>query len=85
MLFYLTTSFKERKVSVFRFQQLKNNKYQFTNTKQITMTEIQNPKLVLVNEYGELDSRYLILDLGCSMFANYYLFFPALPGLELLF
>ena len=52
---------------------------------QITMTEIQNPKLVLVNEYGELDSRYLILDLGCSMFANYYLFFPALPGLELLF
>ena len=29
---------------------------------QITMTEIQNPKLVLVNEYGKLDSRYLILD-----------------------
>ena len=49
------------------------------------MTEIQNPKLVLANEYGELDSRYLILDLRCSMFANYYLFFPALPGLELLF
>jgi hypothetical protein len=29
-------------VSVFRLQQFKNFKYQITNTKQITMTEIQN-------------------------------------------
>jgi len=29
---------------VFRFQQLKNFKYQITNTKKITMTEIQNSK-----------------------------------------
>jgi hypothetical protein len=32
------------KVSGVRFQQLKNFKKQITNTKQITMTEIQNPK-----------------------------------------
>jgi hypothetical protein len=38
---------------------------------QITMTEIQNPKLILVNDYGKLDSRYLIFDVGCSMFDNY--------------
>ena len=31
-------------VSGVRFQQLKNHKYQITNTKQITMTEIQNSK-----------------------------------------
>jgi len=35
------------------------------------MTEIQNPKLILVNDYGKLDSRYLIFDMGCSMFYHY--------------
>jgi hypothetical protein len=38
-VFILTTGFKERKVSA-----IKNFKYQNTNSKQIRMTEIQNPK-----------------------------------------
>jgi hypothetical protein len=41
---FLTTGCQERKVSGVRFQLLKNFKKQNTNTKQITMTEIQNPK-----------------------------------------
>jgi hypothetical protein len=41
---YLTTCGKERKVSGVSVQvSEKKSKYQITNTKQITMTEIQNP------------------------------------------
>jgi hypothetical protein len=37
---------------------------------QITMTEIQNPKLVLVNVYGKLDSRYSIVNSGLPRLGN---------------
>jgi hypothetical protein len=45
----LSTRSKERKISGVRVSAITNFKKQITNTKQITMTEIQNPKQLAID------------------------------------
>ncbi len=68
-------------VSVIKKFQITNHKYQMVRQAhhlttlsqvegQITMTEIQNSKRVLVNVYGKLDSRYSIVNSGLPGLGN---------------